>query len=64
MGVTGDAAALVESARAGGAEAQFFAGPEEAGAAVAAVARPGDLVLFKGSRGTRMELAVERYRAG
>jgi len=64
MGVTGDAAALVEAARAGGAEAQFFAGPEEAGAALAAVTRPGDLVLFKGSRGTRMELAVERYRAG
>ncbi len=64
IGVTGDAAALAEAARGGGADALFFPGPTEAGAALAGLTRPGDLVLFKGSRGTRMELAVERYRAG
>ena len=64
VGVTGDAAELVEAARSGGVEARFFAEPAEAGAALAGLTRPGDLVLFKGSRGTRMELAVERYRAG
>jgi len=64
VGVTGDAAGLVEAARGGGVEGRFFAGPEEAGAALVGLTRPGDLVLFKGSRGTRMELAVERYRAG
>jgi UDP-N-acetylmuramoyl-tripeptide--D-alanyl-D-alanine ligase len=64
IGVTGDAAALADAARAEGAEAIFFPGPVEAGEALAGLARPGDLVLFKGSRGTRMELAVERYRAG
>jgi UDP-N-acetylmuramoyl-tripeptide--D-alanyl-D-alanine ligase len=64
VGVTGDAAALVDAARAGGTEAIFFAAPAEAGAALAGLTRAGDLLLFKGSRGTRMELAVERYRAG
>jgi UDP-N-acetylmuramoyl-tripeptide--D-alanyl-D-alanine ligase len=64
IGVTGDAAALAEAARGGGVEALFFDAPAEAGAALTGLTQPGDLVLFKGSRGTRMEIAVERYRAG
>lgn len=64
IGVAGDAAALAEAARAGGVESLYFPAPEAAGAALAALTRPGDLVLFKGSRGTHMELALERYRAG
>jgi UDP-N-acetylmuramoyl-tripeptide--D-alanyl-D-alanine ligase len=64
IGVTGDAEALADAAKAAGTDALFFPGPADAGAALAALTRPGDLVLLKGSRGTRMELAVERYRAG
>lgn len=64
IGVCGDAAALVDEARSRGVEALFFRDPEAAGAALAGLTQPGDLLLFKGSRGTRMEIAVERYRAG
>jgi UDP-N-acetylmuramoyl-tripeptide--D-alanyl-D-alanine ligase len=66
IGVRGDAAALVDEARRYGARTEFFATPEEAGDFLAAGARPGDLILFKGSRGTQVERALQRlqHRSG
>lgn len=40
---------------------QFYDDPAEAGAAARAAARRGDVILFKGSRGTRVEKALERF---
>jgi UDP-N-acetylmuramoyl-tripeptide--D-alanyl-D-alanine ligase len=51
----------VEAARAAGAEAKFFEDAEEAGEFVRGKARPGDAVLFKGSRGVKVEKALERF---
>ncbi len=39
----------------------YFDEPAQAGEFIAALARAGDAVLFKGSRGTRVELALERF---
>jgi len=58
LGVRGMAAALVEGAQARGAEAQFVAEPEQAGAWLRANLRPGDVVLLKASRGVRLERAL------
>jgi len=60
IGVRGSARALVEAA---GAAARFFEEPTAAGDFVRSIARPGDAILFKGSRGVRMELALERVLA-
>jgi UDP-N-acetylmuramoyl-tripeptide--D-alanyl-D-alanine ligase len=64
IGIRGAAAHLVDEARMAGirGEALFYENPAEAGAAARALAKPGDVVLFKGSRGTRVELALERFR--
>jgi UDP-N-acetylmuramoyl-tripeptide--D-alanyl-D-alanine ligase len=40
---------------------RFFEDPVEAGEFVRNVARPGDAILFKGSRGTHVERALERF---
>jgi UDP-N-acetylmuramoyl-tripeptide--D-alanyl-D-alanine ligase len=58
IGVRGDARAMVEAA---GGASQFFDDPAEAGDAARGLARPGDAVLFKGSRGVRVERALERF---
>lgn len=60
IGVHGTARALVDAAGAG---ARFFENPAAAGDFVRSLARPGDAILFKGSRGIRMELALERVLA-
>jgi UDP-N-acetylmuramoyl-tripeptide--D-alanyl-D-alanine ligase len=60
IGVHGSARALVDAAGAG---ARFFEDPAEAGAFLRSIARPGDAILFKGSRGVRIELALERLLA-
>jgi UDP-N-acetylmuramoyl-tripeptide--D-alanyl-D-alanine ligase len=60
IGVHGSARALVDAA---GAAARFFEEPAAAGDFVRSIARPGDAILFKGSRGVRMELALERVLA-
>jgi UDP-N-acetylmuramoyl-tripeptide--D-alanyl-D-alanine ligase len=60
IGVHGSARALVDAA---GGEARFFEEPAAAGDFVRSIARPGDAILFKGSRGVRMELALERVLA-
>lgn len=63
IGIRGESRQTVDAAAEGGAAARFFDTPEEAGAALRALARPGDVILFKGSRGTRVELALERFLA-
>ncbi len=64
VGVHGDAHWMNEEALAAGmpvAEAPFFDDPAAAGEWVRGVARPGDALLFKGSRGVRVERALERF---
>lgn len=66
IGVRGAAKWTVEEARAAGmAEkaAVFLDDAVEAGEFARGIAREGDAVLFKGSRGVRMERAVERFIA-
>jgi UDP-N-acetylmuramoyl-tripeptide--D-alanyl-D-alanine ligase len=45
------------------AAAFFFETPESAGEQLREIAREGDAVLFKGSRGTGVEKALERFVA-
>jgi UDP-N-acetylmuramoyl-tripeptide--D-alanyl-D-alanine ligase len=66
VGVRGVARAMVEAASEAGlpeGAAVFFEDPVEAGEYVKAAVRPGDAVLFKGSRGVRVERALERFLA-
>ena len=63
IGIGGAARAMVEAARQAGVEAEFFEDPAEAGERARQVARPGDAVLFKGSRGVKVEKALERFTA-
>jgi UDP-N-acetylmuramoyl-tripeptide--D-alanyl-D-alanine ligase len=59
IGVRGLAKALAEAACGAGVQAQFLETPEQAGAALAALMRPGDAVLLKASRGVKLEKALE-----
>jgi UDP-N-acetylmuramoyl-tripeptide--D-alanyl-D-alanine ligase len=64
VGVHGAASAMVEAATAAGlAEGHYFDAAEEAGEFARSVARGGDAVLFKGSRGVHVERALERFLA-
>lgn len=66
IGVRGAAAWTVAEARIAGmpeSAAVFFDDPAEAGDFARREARPGDAVLFKGSRGVRVERALERFVA-
>ena len=63
IGVRGAARAMVDAARQAGVEAEFFEDPAEAGERARQVARSGDAVLFKGSRGVKVEKALERFMA-
>jgi UDP-N-acetylmuramoyl-tripeptide--D-alanyl-D-alanine ligase len=63
VGVRGDAREMVEAARAEGGRAEFFDDPETAGEYARSIAQKGDAVLFKGSRGVRVERALERFVA-
>jgi UDP-N-acetylmuramoyl-tripeptide--D-alanyl-D-alanine ligase len=64
IGVRGQARLMVEAAAAEGVRAaQFFEDPGEAGEFVRGLAHAGDAVLFKGSRGVRMERALQRFQA-
>jgi UDP-N-acetylmuramoyl-tripeptide--D-alanyl-D-alanine ligase len=62
LGVRGLARAMVESAEAEGIRAEFVATPEEAGAWLAHETRDGDVVLIKGSRGVKLERALEIWK--
>jgi UDP-N-acetylmuramoyl-tripeptide--D-alanyl-D-alanine ligase len=66
LGIRGAARFTVESAMKAGLSARaacFFEDPASAGDALKSIAAPGDTILFKGSRGTRVELALERFLA-
>ncbi len=66
VGIRGAARHMVEEAVHAGlpaGAAYFFETPEEAGAFLRDFLAPGDAVLFKGSRGTRVEKALERILA-
>jgi UDP-N-acetylmuramoyl-tripeptide--D-alanyl-D-alanine ligase len=62
IGVRGLAEAMVEGAREGGVEADFVSTPEEAGDRIAKEVRQGDAILFKASRGVRLEKGLEIFR--
>jgi UDP-N-acetylmuramoyl-tripeptide--D-alanyl-D-alanine ligase len=67
VGVRGAAHAMLEEAVSAGmpaAKTLFFQDAAEAGRALKELARPGDAVLFKGSRGVRVELALEKMLEG
>lgn len=59
--VAGDAGLIIEGARAAGwrGEAQFLADTAAAAAALERWLRPGDVVLFKASRGVHLELVIQ-----
>lgn len=64
FGIRGASRHMVSSAQSAGLDADaacFFEEPEEAGRVLRQVARAGDAVLFKGSRGTRVELALQAF---
>ena len=64
VGIRGAARFMVEAAVEAGLQpgpACFFEDPEPAGSYVRSVAQEGDVVLFKGSRGTRVERALENF---
>lgn len=63
VGIRGAARHLADAARHAGAESHFFEDPVEAGEALRALVQPGDAMLYKGSRGTRVEKALERFMA-
>jgi UDP-N-acetylmuramoyl-tripeptide--D-alanyl-D-alanine ligase len=61
VGVRGLARSMVEAARAAGIRAEFVATPEEAGEWLTRETRDGDVVLLKGSRGVKLERALEKW---
>jgi UDP-N-acetylmuramoyl-tripeptide--D-alanyl-D-alanine ligase len=64
VGIRGAARYLVDAARLAGMPAgatHFFEEPQAAGHFLKSIARPGDSLLFKGSRGTRVEQALEEF---
>lgn len=64
VGIRGSARHMVEAAMKAGLAADaayFFDDPAEAGGFLRHYAREGDAILFKGSRGTRVERALERF---
>ncbi len=63
IGVRGMAMKLVEAVVAAGGNALFVESPEEAGVWLQKNLRPGDAVLLKGSRGVRLERALNQLTA-
>ncbi len=64
VGIRGEARFLVDAAKEAGLAvnaAYFFEDPADAGDQLRHLAQPGDAILFKGSRGTRVERALERF---
>jgi UDP-N-acetylmuramoyl-tripeptide--D-alanyl-D-alanine ligase len=63
LGVRGLAQAMVDVASEAGVRAEFVRLPEEAGEWLAREARDGDVILLKGSRGVKLEKALETLQA-
>jgi UDP-N-acetylmuramoyl-tripeptide--D-alanyl-D-alanine ligase len=65
VGIRGSAREMVDEAQADGlaTHAVFFEDPLEAGEFLRTAAHAGDAILFKGSRGVRVERALERFLA-
>src|SRR5580658_7168420 len=66
VGIRGEACHLVDAARQAGLAvdaAFFFPDAEAAGEHLRRIAHPGDVILLKGSRGTHVEYALERFLA-
>ena len=64
VGIRGAASDLVDAAKEAGFAvnaAFFFEDPAAAGDSLREIAREGDVILFKGSRGTHVERALERF---
>ena len=64
VGIRGAAASMLNAAKGAGLQdsaAFFFEEPGEAGRRVGKLARPGDAILFKGSRGVHVERALEQF---
>jgi UDP-N-acetylmuramoyl-tripeptide--D-alanyl-D-alanine ligase len=62
LGVRGMAQAIVDAARQAGAKALFVDSADAAGTWLRENLRPGDAVLLKGSRGVRLEKALDDLR--
>jgi UDP-N-acetylmuramoyl-tripeptide--D-alanyl-D-alanine ligase len=63
VGIRGAARQMIDEAVRSGLSASaavFFDDPDSAGEFLRGLVRPGDAVLFKGSRGTHVERALER----
>ncbi len=64
VGIRGAAQSMIDAAMEAGLAkdaAYFFENPVDAGALVRKIAQPGDIILFKGSRGTQVERALEEF---
>jgi UDP-N-acetylmuramoyl-tripeptide--D-alanyl-D-alanine ligase len=61
-GVQGNAEHLAAAACAGGVASLFLASAEDAGLWLRRNLQPGDVVLIKGSRGVRLEQAIEMIK--
>jgi UDP-N-acetylmuramoyl-tripeptide--D-alanyl-D-alanine ligase len=64
VGIRGAACYMVDAVKRAGLTADaafFFDDPEEAGRLVRTLAQPGDVILFKGSRGVHVERALEEF---
>jgi UDP-N-acetylmuramoyl-tripeptide--D-alanyl-D-alanine ligase len=64
VGIRGASSHLVDGAREAGQAvdaAFFFEDPSDAGGQLRKIARDGDVILFKGSRGTHVERALEKF---
>jgi UDP-N-acetylmuramoyl-tripeptide--D-alanyl-D-alanine ligase len=62
IGVRGLAKPMVEAAKKQGMRAEFVTTPEEAGEWLARESQDGDVVLLKGSRGVKLEKALEKWK--
>jgi UDP-N-acetylmuramoyl-tripeptide--D-alanyl-D-alanine ligase len=64
VGIRGAARQMIDAAIRSGLPADaalFYEDPSEAGSALRSLLQKGDAVLFKGSRGTRVEKALEKF---
>lgn len=61
IGIRGASSSMLEAAKQAGVDTYFFDQPAPAGELVRTLAQPGDAVLFKGSRGVRVEEALSVF---